>query len=227
MCLTVPFTNFQSALRGASSREWAFLGSPSLDGTSIILAKGPPRTKGMFGAALLFFLRLSDKLFSMRHPRTLAPVIDKVARAALGKDWNLYASLLEHWREIVGKDYAKSTTPVKIIFPKGKKEGEKWAHHKTNGSLTIRLPQGLAMEFDFISEQIKKRINDFFGYEAIHKIILETYYADKKSEDLPPPTLSPAQKEGLEKEVKNIENSALREVLQQLGQSIWTSGGKD
>ncbi len=163
----------------------------------------------------------------MKHPRTLAPAIDKIARAAIGKDWNLYASLLEHWREIVGKDYAKSTTPVKIIFPKGKKEGEKWAGHKVSGSLTIRIPQGLAMEFDFLSEQIKKRINDFFGYEAVSRILLETYYANKKSEDLPPRTLSPKQKEDLEKEVENIENSALREVLQQLGQSIWTSSGKD
>jgi hypothetical protein len=157
----------------------------------------------------------------MRLPRTLGPAIHNVAQNAIGKDWSLYAALLEHWREIVGEEYAINTVPVKIIFPRGKKTDEKWGQAKRGGgSLSIRLPQGLAMEFSFLSEQIKKRINSYFGYEAIERIALETYYEEGKTLSAPRKELSREQKETLHKSLETIENSELREALENLGQSI-------
>jgi hypothetical protein len=118
---------------------------------------------------------------AMFTPRPLSSALSQVAREAIGKDWTLYATLLDHWREIVGEEYAKTASPVKISFPKGKKDGEKWAARgRTGGLLTIKLPQGLAMEFSFLSETLKTRINGFFGYPMIEKIAFEPYCVPKK-----------------------------------------------
>lgn len=164
----------------------------------------------------------------MRLPSTLSNAIDQIARAALGKDWGLYAGLLQHWTEIVGQDYAKSTTPVKISFPRGKKTDEKWTGgRRGGGTLTIKLPQGLAMEFGFKTDQIRARINGFFGYDAIERIAFETYYpTDDKPYAPPPLPLSPAQEADLAQNTKDIEDEELRQALQNLGESVLTRGEK-
>ncbi|HAX90766.1 MAG TPA: hypothetical protein DCY07_00960 [Rhodospirillaceae bacterium] len=166
----------------------------------------------------------------MRLPRTIAGSIESIARAAMGKDWALYATLLNHWGEIVGQEYAGVTTPVKITFPQGKKTEEKWAQgHRTGGVLTISLPQGLAMEFSFLSDTMIARINSYFGYAAIGKIALQPHYGEDKdprlsapppSNEEPAPSLSPQQIEELQEQMDGLENNELKEALLHLGQSI-------
>ena len=101
-------------------------------------------------------------------PRALSKIVDKVARQSVGKDWNLYAALLDHWPEIVGTAYARVTTPVKISFPYQPNEAR-----QRGGNLCVRLPKGLAMEFTYKTEQIRQRINGYFGYDAVGKITFQ------------------------------------------------------
>jgi hypothetical protein len=106
----------------------------------------------------------------MSQPRQLRHAVNQVAAQAIGKDWPLYARLIEHWREIVGDELAESTSPSKIMIAE---------HHAGNrnrhqhGTLHIRLPRGLAMEMQYRVHQITERVNHFFGYEAISRIVLE------------------------------------------------------
>lgn len=161
----------------------------------------------------------------MLLPRTIATAIDGIARQAVGKDWNLYAALLSHWPEIVGQDYARNTTPVKISFPKGKQDAEKWAQGRREGGiLHIRLPQGMVMEFTFHSEQIRQRIAAFFGYDAIARIAFEPYYGENKPPPAPLPPLAPAQVAALKEATKPIENDALRAALEAFGESVLQNG---
>ncbi len=157
----------------------------------------------------------------MAFPSTLAAVIDNVARKTIGKDWNLYSMLLRHWGEIVGEEYARVTTPVKVSFPKGKAANEKWTQgHRTDGVLHIRLPQGMTMEFAFHSEQIRQRIASFCGFEAIEKIALETYYytpppnKDDGAEPLPRKIIP------IPESINDIENEELRAALESLAKSM-------
>lgn len=151
-------------------------------------------------------------------PRTIATTIDGIARKTIGKDWNLYAALLSHWPEIVGEDYARSTTPVKISFPKGKTPDEKWAHGKReDGVLHIRLPQGLTMEFTFKTDQIRQRISDYFGYNAIARIVFEPFYGEAKTSaaKTTPPTADEIAT--LREQTNAIENNELRDALEAFG----------
>ncbi len=165
----------------------------------------------------------------MFTPRPLSSALNQIAREAIGKDWALYATLLDHWREIVGEEYAKKASPVRISFPKGKKTDEKWAARgRTGGLLTIKLPQGLAMEFSFLSETLKTRINGFFGYPMIEKIAFETYYRPETTElKQESPPLADTTRFALTDSIKHIENNELKEALQELGGSILSDRGKE
>jgi hypothetical protein len=150
----------------------------------------------------------------MYKPRTLADAVDKVARHSAGKDWGLYANLLGHWAEIVGTDYARITTPVKISFPYQPNEAQ-----RKNGVLTIRLPKGLAMEFSFKADLIRQRVNTYFGYEAFARLALDAAC-------MPLPAVKNEKKADPEalKEIKEkasaVASDEVREALEKFGEAL-------
>jgi len=150
----------------------------------------------------------------MKLPQSISSSVDSVAKAAIGKDWSLYATLIEHWEEIVGQNYAKNTQPHKILFSKNR--------NQAGGTLVIKLPKGLTMEFEFLINQIKERINSFFGYKAITKIIFDPYYTkeEEKECNIKEKQLSKSDISEVKNTIKDIENKELREALEVLGKSI-------
>jgi len=150
----------------------------------------------------------------MYKPRPLADAVDKVARQSAGKDWGLYANLLGHWAEIVGTEYARVTTPVKISFPFQPNEAQ-----RKNGVLTVRLPKGLAMEFSFKAELIRQRVNAYLGYGAFARLALDGVFA-------PPPRVKiekqvdPDEVKAIKEKASRIENEELREALERFGEAM-------
>ncbi len=152
----------------------------------------------------------------MNKPRSLADAVDHVARKSAGKDWGLYANLLNHWPEIAGAEYARLSTPVKISFPYQPNEPL-----RKNGVLTVRLPRGLAMEFSFRSEIIRARVNAFFGYEAFARIALDGSF-------LPSPdiktkkTADPKALEVLKEKAAAVPSDEVRQALEKFGEALLT-----
>lgn len=156
-------------------------------------------------------------------PRSITASIDKIAKTVIGKDWALYSTLLGHWAEIVGEEFAKNSTPIKVSFPKGKPAEEKWAQgNRSDGVLHVKLPQGLVMDFTYRSEQIRSRISDFFGYPAIERIVFEPFYAsdDEGKKHRKNKTANPAIEKEIAIATQDIEAEELRQALKNLGNAI-------
>lgn len=149
----------------------------------------------------------------MYKPRSLADAVDKVARQSAGRDWELYAGLLKHWAEIVGAEYSKVSTPVKISFPY--RSGEAL---RKDGVLTVRLPKGLAMEFSFKADLIRQRINAYLGYEAFARVAL-----DAASVPLPVKSerkTDPKALESFKAQAASVEDPELRAALEGFGRAM-------
>lgn len=127
----------------------------------------------------------------------------------------MYAALLDRWTEIVGKEYAENTTPVKITFPHQPQE-----QRRQSGTLTIKLPKGLAMEFTFKSEAVKQRINAYFGYEAISKIVLEPSFSKVPAIKAAEKIVDKAALDKIGSAINTIENKELANVLQSFGETL-------
>ena len=161
------------------------------------------------------FSRLQRHTRPMSKLRPIADAVDKIARQSAGKDWGLYASLLSHWTEIVGADYARATTPVKITFPYQPNEPR-----RKNGVLTVRLPKGLAMEFSFKADLIRQKVNAFFGYDAFARIALDPTgrtTAPAKA----PAKLAPETVQAIKNKATAVENADLREALEKFGVALY------
>lgn len=150
-------------------------------------------------------------------PRIIANAINNVARQTIGKDWLLYAALLDHWAEIVGKEYAELTTPVKITFPHQPNEPKRQA-----GTLVIKLPKGLTMEFSFKSELIRQRINSYFGYEAIARLVLDPMVSNVVKKGFSPPAVTAEAQRKTAEVVKAVPSGELHDALQSLGQILYS-----
>ena len=145
----------------------------------------------------------------------LAKIVDKVARQSVGKDWSLYAALLERWPEIVGTDYAQVTTPVKISFPHQPREAR-----QCGGTLCVRLPKGLAMEFTFKADQIKQRINGYFGYDAVAKIAFEPVFGAAPVAAAKIPEADPLVLKKIKETAQTLEDAELRSALESFGTAV-------
>ncbi|MER2520479.1 MAG: DciA family protein [Bdellovibrionales bacterium] len=151
----------------------------------------------------------------MFTPPPISRAINRVASKTIGKDWNLYAALLEHWSNIVGESIARVATPVKITFPYQPNEPQ-----RRGGTLCVRLPRGLTMEFTFKSAIIQQRINAYFGYEAIAKIAFEPVFGASPltAKILPPP--DPEKLADLRMQTKDIASEDVRAALESLGATL-------
>ena len=71
-------------------------------------------------------------------------------------------AVVSRWTEIVGERYAKVSTPESIRFPAGKKSG---------GTLTLAVDGAHAPLLQHLAPMIMERVNLFFGYEAVVKVV--------------------------------------------------------
>lgn len=161
----------------------------------------------------------------MDRPKDLRSIIDGVARDAVGRDWSLYAALLDHWPEIVGEPFAKLCSPVKLVFPPQRSlkdpAGNPLPPSREGGTLHIKLPRGLMMEFSFLGEQIKERIAAFLGRSSIQKIVLVPDLDRVSSQEtLEEITLTNEEKKDLDTSLQNVEQEGIRQALASLGEAI-------
>jgi hypothetical protein len=151
----------------------------------------------------------------MFMPSALSKSVDRIARRAAGKDWNLYAALFEQWQEIVGAEYARVTTPVKITFPHQPNEPR-----RINGILCVRLPKGLVMEMNFRTEQIRQRVNAYFGYPVVARITFDPVHEIPAPAAAPPPAPDPAARAHIHETAGGVESEALRQALEGFGEAV-------
>lgn len=156
-------------------------------------------------------------------PASLVAPIRHIAKRALGKDWQLYGLLLDHWPTIVGEAWAELIHPVKLAFPAATRPGAGQALR--DGVLTLRMPRGLAMEVQYQQPQIIARINNFFGASAVSRLNFMHSGASPRPTKRDVPALSPQTLQALHAATAVIADAALREALESLGTHVHRNPG--
>jgi hypothetical protein len=71
--------------------------------------------------------------------------------------------IVTRWRDVVGPLLAARSLPEKLRFT-GDSRGD--------GTLFVRVDGSFALEFQHLSPQILERVNTFFGYRAVARLVL-------------------------------------------------------
>lgn len=115
----------------------------------------------------------------MKNSYRLRQAVQSIVRPLFKHQGISDALLLMEWKTIIGSQYAPYIECEKIKFPPGK---------KTDGTIILWVEKAMALFVQHTELILLEKINTFFGYKAITRIIL------KQGQLNPPLVLKPQKK---------------------------------
>jgi len=145
--------------------------------------------------------------------RAVGQELPRVAGRILGKQGLGEAQLVSEWAAVVGPELAATTLPVRLSFPAG---------GRRNGTLKLRVTSTAALAVQHREPQILERINGFFGYGAVARLVLVQGPLPRRPEPAPPTPrpLTPAEAAGLAERLNQLPDSPVKSALHRLGAAI-------
>jgi hypothetical protein len=147
--------------------------------------------------------------------RQVAELLPAIGGAAFRRFGFVQSAIVSRWAEIVGERYAAASHPESIRFPMGKKQ---------DGVLTLVVRGAFAPMMQHITPEIVERVNRFFGYHAIERVVIRQGEVAK-----PAPkraraasTVVPIE---LGQSLKTIADPELKAVLESLAAGVAASSG--
>lgn len=151
----------------------------------------------------------------IRRMRAVGDLIGAVGDPSFRRFGFIQSSIVSRWAEIVGERYARASSPESIRFPGGK---------KTAGVLTLLVDGAHAPLIQHLTPEIVERVNRFFGYRAIDRIVFRQGRPPGPARKVERPQLRPVPKE-LGEGLREIADAELRACLESLAAQIAASSG--
>lgn len=154
----------------------------------------------------------------MNGLRLLSETIPRVTGKVFARKYIMLGRLVTHWEDIVGKELAGKTQPVKIRYFKRSKESA-----KATASLDIATTSADATLLHYQKDLIIERINQIFGDRWITAIRFVPVASNSQSAKIAPKPrkiLTVDEKETLSSMLENIDDPELKQRLLNLGTAI-------
>ncbi|HEX6784060.1 MAG TPA: DciA family protein [Sphingomicrobium sp.] len=149
------------------------------------------------------------------RPRAAGELVGDIGGQSFRRFGFVQHSIVSRWAEIVGERYAKVSCPESIKFPMGKRAA---------GVLTLMVDGAHAPLIQHLTPIIVERVNRFFGYAAIDRIVFRQGKPPAPAERPKRPELRPVPKE-LGEGLREIADPELRNCLESLAAQIAASSG--
>jgi hypothetical protein len=147
--------------------------------------------------------------------RSAGDILGKVGGVAFKRFGFVQGAVVSRWGEIVGERYAKVSSPESIRFPAGRKSG---------GVLTLLVEGAHAPLMQHLTPLIIERVNRFFGYEAVNRLVFRQGRPPAAPEPVKRPELRSVPKE-LGEGLRQIADPELRACLESLAARLDSSSG--
>ena len=147
--------------------------------------------------------------------RAAGELVGAVGGVAFKRFGFVQGAIVSRWAEIVGERYAKVSSPESIRFPTGRKSG---------GVLTLQVEGAHSPLLQHLSPLIIERVNRFFGYEAVNRVVFRQGRPPARRVETERPQLSPVPKE-LGEGLRQIADPELRACLESLAGRIAATTG--
>ncbi len=150
--------------------------------------------------------------------RALGSSLAAVTKRAFARRGLTGADIARQWPAIVGRELAARCRPRQLRFPK--------AGEAVDGRLTLRVAPGWALEVQHLEPLVLERINSFFGYRAVARLVLQQgplpvprAEAGRRAR---PPAAEPPQDldRDLAAKLSTVTDPELRAALEGLGRSL-------
>ena len=152
---------------------------------------------------------------SRSFPRPLSEFTGATLSDSLKAQGFASTELIARWVTIAGPEIAAHSEPMKITWPRAIGEAA-----PEPATLMLRVEGPAALEIQHLSAVILERVNRFFGWQAIGRIVLRQAPLRRREPPTPPPPLDPEIAARIAASLPAIENDDLRQALARLGAAI-------
>jgi hypothetical protein len=149
------------------------------------------------------------------RPRAAGELLGDIGGQSFRRFGFVQSAIVSRWPEIVGERYARASSPESIHFPTGKKAG---------GALTLLVDGAHAPLIQHLAPMIIDRVNRFFGYAAINRIVFRQGRPSPPPRAPERPQLRPVPKE-IGEGLREIADPELRACLESLAARIAATSG--
>ena len=149
------------------------------------------------------------------RPRSAGELVGDIGDQSFRRFGFVQSAIVSRWAEIVGERYARASSPESIRFPAGKKAG---------GVMTLLVDGAHAPLIQHLTPLIVDRVNRFFGYAAINRIVFRQGRPPVAPAKRQRPQLRPVPKE-LGEGLREIADPELRACLESLAAQIAATSG--
>ena len=160
----------------------------------------------------------------MRRPRPLArplaEFLDACLSPSLAAQGFATSDVIMAWPDIVGERLAAFTQPLKIEWRRKAPHADPQARPDA-ATLVVRVESAFALELQHLAPAIIDRVNTYYGWRCIGKLVLKQGPVRRPEKKRPPArTLSPADREKVSAALEPIAEERLRAALDRLGQAV-------
>lgn len=158
--------------------------------------------------------------------KPLAEYIDRCLGPALAAQGFATSDVIVAWPDIVGSKMAEFTQPLRLewkrkhapLDPEAKPEPAR---------LIVRVESAFALELQHLAPVVIDRINAYFGWRCVGKMILKQGPVRRQKTIPPAPKpLTQIEKQRISDAVETVDDDALRLALNRLGEAITQSKKK-
>jgi hypothetical protein len=147
--------------------------------------------------------------------RAVSELLPDVGRAAFRRFGFVQSAIVSRWAEIVGPRYAGVSAPESLRFPHGQ---------RAEGTLTLTVKGAHAPMIQHITPEIIERVNRFFGYAAVARVVIRQGDVATRAPRTPPPSLKPVPVD-LGDSLRTIGDPELKAVLEALAAGVASTRG--
>ncbi|MBI1179969.1 MAG: DUF721 domain-containing protein [Alphaproteobacteria bacterium] len=146
-------------------------------------------------------------------PRRFGDLARPLLSPALRRQGFAQHEIVTRWRDIVGALLAARSMPERLRFQ---------GAERTGGTLFIRVESSFALEFQHLTPQILDRVNTYYGYRAVTKLILRQGPLPRRPAPRPDqtPELTAELRQSLAEALRGVKDGPTREALDRLGRRL-------
>ncbi len=150
-----------------------------------------------------------------RPIRKLAELTSEFMADAFKQQGFAATELVTRWKDIAGAEIAAHAEPVKLQWPR-EVNGER----AEPATLVLRVEGPVSIEIQHQSAVILERINRFFGWQAVGRIVLRQAPLSRPKGMGAPPKIDAAEAARVEATLTAVNDDALRAALGRLGAAV-------
>lgn len=144
--------------------------------------------------------------------KNLRTILTKITTPLAQQQGFIRASILLDWDLIVGERFAQFCQPERISFPH---------ERRTGGRLTLKTSSAFALELSHLEQLIVEKINQYFGYKAVDKLLIKNGKVTPRPKKIHPiPTVDAETLTHIESLTDGIHDPKLRATLIELGKGV-------